>query len=74
MSFWNNRPMTGMHIPNVEKIACRRCKHAEKEHLARAYCEEFPEGIWKPNEVVFKNAPCPKFKQGKDLLPYEIEI
>ena len=75
MSFWNDeRPMTGMRMPDVNKIACRFCGHAEKEHIARAHCKEYPEGVWKPKEVCFDNAPCPKFKEGEDLLPYEIQI
>lgn len=68
-----NEPI-GFIIPDVEKIACRYCVIAEKEHIARYYCSEYPEPEGKPSEVMFDNAPCPKFKKGEDLLPYEIEI
>lgn len=73
MSFWTEqRPMTGMRTSDEEKIACRFCKHAEREHIGRCTCRKYPE--WKPDNVMFDNAPCPKFERGEDLLPYEIEI
>lgn len=75
MDFWTEqRPMTGMRRCNEEKMACRFCAYAEKEHIGRCYCAKYPDGIYKPNDVYFENAPCPKFKQGEDLLPYEIQI
>lgn len=75
MSFWTEqRPMIGMRRCNEKKMACRFCAHAEKEHIGRCYCTEYPDGIYKRNDVYFENAPCPKFKQGEDLLPYEIQI
>ena len=75
MSFWTEqRPMTGMRTGDVEKMQCRHCKYAEKEHIGRGKCEQYPDGKGKPFEVYFDNAPCPKFEEGEDLLPYEIEI
>lgn len=75
MSFWNEeRPMTGIRICNEEKMQCRYCKHAEKEHIGRGYCKMYPEGTYKPDDVYFDNALCPKFEKGEDLLPYEIQI
>ena len=55
-----------------EKMACRYCRFAEKEHIGRGYCSQYPKR--KPHDIYFDNAPCPKFKRGEDLLPYEIEI
>ena len=75
MSFWTEqRPMTGMQTCNAKKIACRFCKHAEKEHIGCWCCECYPDGHGKPDSVCFDNAPCPKFETGEDLLPYEIQI
>lgn len=75
MGFWTEqRPMTGMRTCDTEKMVCRYCKHAEKEHIGRGYCEEYPEPKGKPRDVYIDNAPCPKFEQGEDLLPYEIQI
>lgn len=75
MSFWTEqRPMIGMRSCNEEKMACRFCTHAEKEHIGRGYCSEYPKGIYKPRDVYIENAPCPNFKRGEDLLPYEIQI
>jgi len=75
MGFWNEkRPMIGMQSCNEEKMQCRFCKHAEKEHIGRGYCEEYPEEIRKPRDVYYDNAPCPKFEKGEDLLKYEIQI
>lgn len=75
MSFWNDkRPMTGMTIPNAEKIACRTCRFAEKEHICLARCVKYPDEPGKPDDVCFDNAPCPEYEEGEDLLPYEIEI
>lgn len=75
MDFWNDeRPMTGMRRCNEEKMQCRTCAHAEKEHIGKARCEAYPDGAGKPDDVYFDNAPCPKYKQGEDLLPFEIQI
>ncbi|MCB7304848.1 hypothetical protein NE683_15195 [Bariatricus massiliensis] len=68
------RPMSGMQMPDVEKIKCRTCKFAEKEHIGRAWCEKYPQGTYKPYEVCFDNTDCPDYEEGEDLLPYEIEI
>mgnify|MGYP007128600336 CR=1 FL=1 len=73
LSFWTEkRPMTGMRTCDVEKMQCRTCVYAEKEHIGKAECEAYPEG--KPDDVYFDNASCPKYKKGEDLLPYEIQI
>ncbi len=75
MSFWNDeRPMTGMRTCDELKMCCRTCIFAEKEHIGWGVCKKYPEGIRKPREVYFDNAPCPKYEEGEDLLPYEIEI
>lgn len=75
MSFWNDgRPMTGMRMPNAEKIACRFCRHEEKGKIGMLRCSAFPSDAGKPKAVLFDNASCPKFEKGEDLLPYEIEI
>lgn len=75
MSFWTEeRPMIGMQTCNEEKMACRFCIFAEREHIGRCYCVAYPDGVYKPHDVYFQNASCPKFKQGEDLLPYEIQI
>lgn len=70
----DERSMIGMRIPDVETIACRTCKFAEKEHIIRAWCQKYPDGTYKPKEVCFENASCPKYEKGEDLLPYEIQI
>lgn len=75
MSFWTEeRTMIGIQRCNEEKMACRFCEHAEKEHIGRGSCDVYPEPKGKPNDVYFDNAPCPKFERGEDLLPYEIVI
>lgn len=75
MSFWTeHRPMTGMQRCDEEKMQCRFCRFAEKEHIGRGYCVCYPEPKRKPDDVYFDNAPCPKFERGEDLLPYEIRI
>ena len=66
--------MTGLRRCNEEKVPCRFCKHAEKEHIGRGYCAMYPESIRKPRDVYFDNASCPKFERGEDLLPFEIPI
>lgn len=63
--------MTGMRICDVTKMACRNCKFATKEHIGGSGCAQYQD---KPDDVYFDNAPCPKFGQGEDLLPYEIQI
>ncbi len=57
-----------------EKMKCRFCAHAEKQHIGAGRCEEYPDEKGKPRDVYFDNAPCPKFKEGEDLLPYENTI
>ena len=75
MSFWTEqRPMTGIRKCDEAKMKCCFCRFAEKEHIGRGHCEKYPEAVRKPRDVYFDNAPCPKFEQGEDLLPYEIEI
>lgn len=66
------RPMTGMRTCDEKKMACRHCDHAERGHIGRGECEEYPDG--KPDDVYFDSAKCPKFKKGEDILPYEIDI
>lgn len=67
-----SRPMTGIRTCNEKKMHCRFCAFAEREHIGRGECTEYPDG--KPGDVYFDNSKCPKFKQGEDLLPFEIEI
>lgn len=75
MSFWTEqRPIVGMKKCDEKNMVCRYCTHAEKEHIGRCYCTEYPDGVYKPNKVMFNNAKCPRFERGEDLLPYEIEI
>lgn len=75
MSFWNDeRPMTGMRTCNEELMQCRTCAYAEKEHIGRGYCSQYPDPKGKPRDVYIENASCPKYKEGEDLLPYEIQI
>ncbi len=66
------RPMAGMRTCNEKKMACRYCSYAEQGHIGRGECKEYPDG--KPDDVYFDSADCPKFSEGEDLLPYEIEI
>ena len=65
-------PIVGFQHGDEREIACRSCKHAQKEHILLWNCEAYPEG--KPDGVYFGNLPCPKFAKGKDLLPFETEI
>ncbi|MDR3345187.1 MAG: hypothetical protein LBT21_06330 [Oscillospiraceae bacterium] len=56
-----------------EKLPCRFCKHADREHIGRGYCSVYPEPNGKPDRVYFHNEPCPKFVHcGEDLLPYDL--
>ncbi len=64
--------MRGLRTPDVKKIACRYCSNARKGGIAQGRCTVYPDG--KPDGVIFYNKPCPKYKKGEDLLPYEIEI
>lgn len=66
--------MIGMRRCDEEQMQCRYCQFAEKEHIGRSYCISYPKDIRKPDDVYFDNAPCPKFKEGEDLLLYEIQI
>jgi len=73
MSFWTEqRPMTGMQTTNEKKIVCRYCRHATRHHLDSCTCEKYPK--WKPDDVMFENAPCSEFEEGEDLLPFQIQI
>lgn len=73
-SFNDERSMAGIQHCDIEKMQCRYCKFAEKEHIGRGYCIKYPESVRKPTDVYFKNAKCPQFEEGEDLLPYEIQI
>lgn len=66
--------MTGIRRGNELIIPCRFCAYAQKEKILNAWCMAYPTGKGKPDMVYFDNKPCPKFKAGEDLLPYELQI
>lgn len=61
-----------MNRCDEEKMQCRYCKFAQKEHIGWSHCVQYP--VDKPDDVYFENAPCPKFEQGIDLLPFELTM
>ena len=64
----------GLRRGNKKTIPCRTCLNAKKGQILSARCRAYPNDKGKPDEVYFDNAPCPRYKAGEDLLPYEIEI
>lgn len=66
--------MNGLRHGDEQKIPCRKCANAQKGKILNARCLAYPNEKGKPDEVYFDNKPCPKFKSGEDLLPYEIKI
>ncbi|MCL2634113.1 MAG: hypothetical protein FWD34_06320 [Oscillospiraceae bacterium] len=61
---------------DVEKVPCRTCKNALKGGIGKATCLAYPDVMEnrKPDEVYFENKSCEHFKQGEDLLPFEIVL
>lgn len=63
--------------PDVKKIACKDCKHRNKNTIkignkiipvgtTKDYCEKYvlpPSGSGKPIGVLFNNEPCPEYEK-----------
>jgi hypothetical protein len=64
--------MIGLQRSDENKIKCKDCKYAMKGKILFGKCEKYPEG--KPDDVYFEFADCPEYKQGEDLLKYEIQL
>jgi hypothetical protein len=60
--------------PNARKLPCRTCQNAIPGGIAKAICKVYNhvETNAKPEDVYFKNEPCPHYLQGEDLLSHEL--